>query len=65
MTQDVPATSTAPAAPALAPTPVPRALFVTDSDSYVKWGAALAGQVPGEHAQLKRLRRVDVAAAAV
>jgi hypothetical protein len=24
----------------------PRALFVTDSDSYVKWGAALAGQVP-------------------
>jgi hypothetical protein len=26
----------------------PRTLFVTDSDSYVKWGAALAGQVP-EH----------------
>jgi hypothetical protein len=26
----------------------PRALFVTDSDSYVKWGAALAGQVPGD-----------------
>ena len=24
----------------------PRALVVTDSDSYVKWGAALAGQVP-------------------
>lgn len=24
----------------------PRALFVTDSDSYVKWGAALAGQAP-------------------
>lgn len=24
----------------------PRTLFVTDSDSYVKWGAALAGQVP-------------------
>lgn len=23
-----------------------RALFVTDSDSYVKWGAALAGGVP-------------------
>lgn len=29
------------------PSPQPvRALFVTDSDSYVKWGAALAGQVP-------------------
>ena len=24
----------------------PRALFITDSDSYVKWGAALANQVP-------------------
>jgi hypothetical protein len=46
VTQDVPATSTAPAAPA--PAPAPRALFVTDSDSYVKWGAALAGQVPDE-----------------
>lgn len=27
-------------------TEVPRILFVTDSDSYVKWGAALANQVP-------------------
>jgi hypothetical protein len=26
----------------------PRALFVTDSDSYVKWGASLAGQVTGD-----------------
>lgn len=28
----------------------PRALFVTDSDSYVKWGAALAGDVPADWA---------------
>ncbi|KQX75220.1 DUF6716 putative glycosyltransferase [Aeromicrobium sp. Root472D3] len=48
MTQDVPATSTARSA-APAPPP-PRALFVTDSDSYVKWGAALAGQVPDDWA---------------
>lgn len=41
MTQDLPPTSTAPVAP-------PRALFVTDSDSYVKWGSALAGQVPAD-----------------
>lgn len=27
-------------------TEAPRALVVTDSDSYVKWGAALAGQMP-------------------
>lgn len=28
----------------------PRVLFVTDSDSYVKWGAALAGDVPEDWA---------------
>jgi hypothetical protein len=41
VTDDVPTTSTAPAAP-------PRALVVTDSDSYVKWGSALAGQLPAD-----------------
>lgn len=30
--------------------PSPRALFVTDSDSYVKWGAALASAVPQDWA---------------